>query len=131
MLLHLVPFEYKSVKLFEAHLVFEGSIKCTVLTFFEEESMLNNNFLVASKTHCIVIRAIDRFGCKRYQMKRYLMGYKCFSHFASKYLVDGELQAFEYSFTTHVHIWSKVDAFFCYSVYLLKKAVKSSDAETR
>ena len=39
---------------------------------FEAKSMLNKNFFASSKTHC------DRFERKRYQMKRYLLGYKCY-----------------------------------------------------
>ena len=49
-------------------------------------------------------------------MKHYLMGNKCYlKYFASKYFVYWELQAYEYLFITY--IWSKVDVFFCYSVY--------------
>ena len=52
---------------------------------------------------------------KRYQMKRYLIGYKSYSSFIQKCFVLRELQAVKYSFITY--IWSKVDVFFCYSVY--------------
>ena len=55
-------------------------------------------------------RTIDQFGCKSYQMKPYLMGYKCYYYFASKYIVYREFQAVKYSFITDV--CNKVDVFF-------------------
>ena len=54
-------------------------------------------------------------------MKHYLMGYKCLLYLDSKYLVYRELQASEYSFISYV--LSKVDVFFCYSVYMCSNKI--------
>ena len=84
---------------------------------FEVKSMLNKKFLTSSKTHC------DSRYCpiwtQRVPNEALFNGVQMLLIFASKYFVYRELRAYEYLFITYGWIWSKVDVFFCYSVYII------------
>ena len=55
-----------------------------------------------------------------------LQSYKCYINFLQNFFVQCELQTVKYSFITYV--WSKVDVFFCYSVYVESTQLKISQS---